>query len=185
MNYSLSQRIDLLKQAIQSLEGQNEAIQEISNLLLRELSKGRRVLTCGNGGSATQAMHFASELSGRYRSSRRPFPAMSLTSDGPTITCIANDFGWNSVFSRQVEAYGRAGDILFVFSTSGLSQNVLSAVIQARKQGVVTIGILGRDGGEIVHNVDHHVVVASSDTAAIQEAHVLLMHYLCESLEEA
>lgn len=145
------------------------------------------ILLCGNGGSAADSQHIAAELVVRLRSSveRRAIGAMALTVDTSILTAGGNDYGFEQVFARQVEAYGRDGDVLIAISTSGNSENVIAAVEQANEDGLHTIGLLGGDGGELKELVDDFVLVPSSVTARIQEAHILIGHIWCEMIEEA
>mgnify|MGYP005810120837 CR=1 FL=1 len=147
------------------------------------IGAGRKVLVCGNGGSAADAQHFAAELVGRFARERRGWPAVALTTDASVLTSVANDYGFDRVFARQVEAHGRAGDVLVALSTSGASPNVIRAVEAARAQGLATIGLTGRDGGELGRTVDVHLNVPSPSTPRIQEAHAVLLHVLAELVE--
>ncbi len=147
------------------------------------LRAGRKVLACGNGGSAADAQHLVAELVGRFAGDRRAWPALALTADTSVLTAVANDYGFERVFARQVEAHGQAGDVLVAISTGGASPNVLRAVEAARGRGMVTIGLTGQDGGELGRAADVHLHVPSSSTARIQEAHATLLHVLCELLE--
>ena len=141
------------------------------------------VYICGNGGSAGDSQHFAAELAGRFEKNRKGYPAIALTTDTSALTSIGNDFGFESVFSRQLEALAHAGDMLIAISTSGNSANVLRAVEVARERDVYTVGLLGGDGGELAHKVDLALIVGSSRTARIQEAHIFILHVLCEIFE--
>lgn len=147
------------------------------------LRAGGKLLICGNGGSASDAQHFASEMMGRFLEHREPYAAIALTADGALLTCVGNDYAFDEVFSRQVRGLGRAGDVLFAISTSGHSANVVGAARQARQVGMGVIGLLGRDGGRLAAECDLALVVPSQSTARIQEAHILLIHTLCESIE--
>ena len=147
------------------------------------LRTGRKVLACGNGGSAADAQHLVAELVGRFAGERRAWPAIALTTDTSVLTAVANDYGFERVFARQVEAHGQAGDVLVAISTSGASPNVLRAVETARARGLITVGLTGRDGGELGRLADVHLHVPSSSTPRIQEAHTTLLHVLCELLE--
>ncbi len=147
------------------------------------LGGGRKVLACGNGGSAADAQHVVAELVGRFARERRAWPALALTTDTSVLTAVANDSGFDRVFARQVEAHGQAGDVLIAISTSGASPNVLRAVEAARARGLVTVGLTGRDGGELGRMSDVHLNVPSSSTPRIQEAHTTLLHVLCELVE--
>ena len=147
------------------------------------LRGGGLLMSCGNGGSMCDAMHFAEEWTGRFRNDRQPLPAVAF-SDPSHLTCIANDFGYDEVFAREVEAYGKSGDVLLAISTSGNSKNVLRAVEAARKKGVVTVGLLGRGGGELKNEVDIAIVVPRADTSdRIQEVHIKVIHIVIETVE--
>ena len=149
------------------------------------VAQGGHVYTCGNGGSAAQALHFSEELIGRYRKNRRPLPGLCLNADPTALTCIANDFGFDSVFARQAEALLRPEDCLVVFSTSGRSANILKALQVAAQCGARRIGFLGGDGGPALEHCEESVVIPGEDTAAIQEAHQTLLHACCEFLENS
>lgn len=142
-----------------------------------------KVLTCGNGGSCADAIHLAEELSVRFAKDRKGLPAIALA-DGAAITCAANDYGWERVFSRQVEALGNPGDILIGFSTSGHSGNVIAALAAARKQGLLTCAFLGKDGGKIRGTCDIELLVPNKLTHRVQEAHLILYHTLCEWIDQ-
>ena len=148
------------------------------------LRAGRKVLICGNGGSAADSQHLAAELVGRFSRERRALPAVALTTDTSVLTAIANDFGFDRVFARQVEAHGQPGDVLIGISTSGGSRDVLAAVEAARERGLVTIGLTGRDGGGLGRAVDVHVNVPSQSTARAQEVHATILHVLCDLVEQ-
>ncbi len=141
-----------------------------------------RVLVCGNGGSACDAMHFAEELTGRFRTDRAPLPAMALL-DPAHITCVANDFGFEEVFSRMVRAHGRSGDVLLVLSTSGNSPNILRAMEEARTQRMQIIALLGRDGGKAHGAGDIEIVIPHQASERIQEIHMLILHTLVDLVE--
>ena len=147
------------------------------------LDAGGKVLAFGNGGSATDAEHVAAELVGRFRKDRTGLSALALTADSAVVTSIGNDYGFDHVFRRQVEALGRPGDVALAITTSGRSANVNLALAAARERGLVTIGLTGRDGGETGAQVDVHVNVPSADTARVQEAHRAVLHVLCELVE--
>jgi D-sedoheptulose 7-phosphate isomerase len=156
---------------------------QAAELLVGVLSTGKRVLLAGNGGSAGDAQHIAAEWVGRYLRERRPFPAIALTVNTSTLTAIGNDYGYDQVFSRQVEAFGQAGDALIAISTSGQSENLIGAMQKARELGIHTIGFTGRDGGRMKALSDVHLCVPSSSTPRIQECHILMGHILCELTE--
>lgn len=161
-----------------------EQVDRISTAVADALLRGRRLYTCGNGGSATDALHLAEELIGRYRGNRRAFPAVCLNSDVGALTCIANDFGFDYVFSRQLSGLGSLDDVLVVFSTSGNSANINLALSTARALGMTTIALLGKDGGQAAAIADYTVIVPSDDTARIQEVHTLILHAFCEEVEQ-
>jgi D-sedoheptulose 7-phosphate isomerase len=144
---------------------------------------GNKLLFCGNGGSAADAQHLAAELVGRLVRNRRALAGLALTTDSSGLTCIANDFGYEEVFARQVEGLGRNGDVLIAISTSGNSPNVIRAVEVARPMGIATVGLLGRNGGELGPMVDFPIIVAAEETARIQEAHIFLGHVMCVLIE--
>jgi D-sedoheptulose 7-phosphate isomerase len=151
--------------------------------MAERLKRGCRILVCGNGGSAADAQHFAAELSGRYVKERRALAGIALTVDSSALTAIGNDYGFDRVFSRQVEALGRPGDLLVGISTSGNSANVIQAVLAARSLGLRTLGLLGRDGGQLKDLVDDALVVPSGVTARIQEIHMMTYHFWCEAID--
>ena len=183
MRKNFIQRLTACRQALVSVEANSANIESAISSIVSCLRDGGRIFACGNGGSAAEAMHFATEFSGRYRSNRKALPAMALTSDGTAITCIGNDFGWDQIFSRQLEACGRSGDVVLVLSTSGNSPNVIAALVTAKSLGMKTIGLLGKGGGAALPLCDIAIVIDSDDTGAIQEAHLVVIHLLCEPLE--
>jgi D-sedoheptulose 7-phosphate isomerase len=161
------------------------AVQQAATLLADSLRGGGKLLFCGNGGSAADSQHLASEFTGRFVNDRRPLPAVALSTDSSQLSCIANDYGFEQVFERPLRALGRPGDVLVAISTSGRSANVLRAVQAAREIGVRPIGLLGRDGGTIAPLCDPAVVVPSASTARIQEAHIFIGHLWCALVEAA
>jgi D-sedoheptulose 7-phosphate isomerase len=155
-----------------------------ADMLTTALRGGRKVLVCGNGGSAADAQHFAAELVGRFTRERRAWPALALTTDTSILTAVGNDYGFDRVFARQVEAHGQPGDVLIGISTSGGSPDVLAAAAAARARGLRTIGLTGRDGGALGRVVDIHLNVPSVSTARTQEVHCTLLHVLCDLVEQ-
>jgi phosphoheptose isomerase len=150
------------------------------------LQAGHKVLVCGNGGSAADAQHFAGEMVGRFKMrGRAALPVLALTTDTTILTCVANDFCYDEVFSRQVEAFAQPGDVLVAISTSGRSPNVLLAGRAARKAGAAVIALVGGDGGPLAQEADIAIVVPSPDTARIQECHITAIHAMCELIEGA
>ncbi len=160
-------------------------IDRMGELAVGALQGGGRVLLCGNGGSAADAQHIAAELVGRFAHARRGLPALALTTDSSALTSIGNDFGFERIFARQVEALARKGDILIGISTSGNSRNVIEAVEVARAMGVTTLGLLGGSGGALKDMVDHPLIVPSTETPRIQECHILIGHIWCAMIDEA
>ena len=159
------------------------AILAAADALVAALHAGRKVLVCGNGGSAADSQHFVAELVGRFTRERRAWPALALTTDTSILTAISNDYGFERVFARQVEAHGQPGDVLIGISTSGGSPDVLAAVETARARGLATIGLTGRDGGALGRAVNIHLNVPSPSTARTQEVHGTLLHVLCDIVE--
>lgn len=151
--------------------------------VLTSLQRGNKLLSCGNGGSAADALHLAEELVGRFKRDRRPLPAVCLNADVTALTCIANDYGYEEVFARGVEALGSKGDILVGFTTSGNSPNIIRAFEVARLQGVITILVSGKDGGALKGSADHEIIVPSESTARIQEIHTVVLHQWLEIID--
>jgi D-sedoheptulose 7-phosphate isomerase len=159
-----------------------DKLSRFSDLVLKTFQNGGTVFTCGNGGSHCDSMHFAEEWTGRYRKDRRPLAALAL-GDASHMSCVGNDYGFEHVFERQVEALGRKGDLLILFSTSGNSKNQILAVEAAKKKGLSTAALLGRDGGKIKSMVDLAVVVPAQTSDRIQEVHIKLVHNVIEVVE--
>lgn len=168
-----------------TLAGQAETIARAARAIVACLKRGGKVLAAGNGGSAAEALHLSEELIGRFQSNRRALPSVALVADPTALTCIANDFGYDAVFSRQVEGLGARGDVLVLFSTSGRAPNLAQALERARGRGMTTICLLGRDGGPLAGKGDIDVIVPGSDTARIQEAHQVIVHIVLEFVERA
>ncbi len=168
---------------LQALAAQQAAFDKIAAAVVGTLRSGGKLLTCGNGGSAADAMHLAEELVGRYNRNRRSLPAVCLNADATALTCIANDFGYDEVFARQIESLGAPDDLLICFSTSGNSPNILRALAAAKKRSVKSVALLGKDGGKAKGKADLELIVPSRDTARIQEAHTLLLHALLEAVD--
>lgn len=160
------------------------AIEEAGNLMLSALKKEHKIISCGNGGSMCDAMHFAEELSGRFREDRKPYAAVSI-SDASHISCVANDYGYEHVFSRYVQGLGNKGDVLLAISTSGNSQNVIHAIHAAKEKGMKVIGLTGKDGGKIAKLVDVEIRAPHSSYAdRAQEIHIKVIHSLIQYIEE-
>jgi D-sedoheptulose 7-phosphate isomerase len=148
------------------------------------LSAGGTIFWCGNGGSAADCQHLAAELVGRFKNNRRPLKSISLTTDSSVLTCIANDYSYSDIFSRQIEGLGQKNDLLFAVSTSGNSENIQLALSAAKKIGMISIALLGKGGGASVEMADIILVVPSDSTARIQETHILIGHILCDLIEK-
>lgn len=159
-------------------------VSDVSDAIVECIVRGKKLLICGNGGSATDASHFAGEVVGRFKLERKAWPAIALSSDIATLTSVANDYGYNEVFARQVEGFAQEGDIFFGISTSGNSENVYKGFLKAKERGIKTIALVGKDGGKIAKVADYAVVIPSEVTARIQEAHILVIHILCEIVEK-
>jgi D-sedoheptulose 7-phosphate isomerase len=159
-------------------------IAQVAQVIGRAVRDGYKVLLFGNGGSSTDASHIAAEFVGRYHRDRAPLPALALATDMAAVTCIANDYGYEEIFARQVLAHGRKGDIAIGISTSGNSPNVLKGVAAAREAGLITIAWTGGTGGKLAPLVDYAFIVPSTVTARIQESHATLGHVLCELIED-
>jgi D-sedoheptulose 7-phosphate isomerase len=151
--------------------------------MVAALRGGGKILVCGNGGSASDAQHFAAELVGRFERERRAIASVALTTDTSILTAIANDYAYTRVFARQIEAIGRAGDLLLAISTSGGSASILEALATAKAGGITTVALTGRDGGQAGALADIHINVPSPSTARVQEVHRTLLHAMCELIE--
>lgn len=186
---------DLIKQRIQeSIDVKNEflsndeLLQTLETLyqeIVRSIRGGHKLVLCGNGGSASDALHFAGEIVGRFMRERSAWPAVVLNADVATMTAIGNDYGYNDVFARQAQGHCRAGDVFIGISTSGNSENVLRAACMAKSKGCKTAAFLGKDGGKIGKIVDYPLNVPCNITARVQESHILLIHIICELVEKA
>lgn len=169
--------------AVSSLHTILPAIRQAVKLLVETLEKGGKILSAGNGGSAAEAMHLAEELSGRYKHNRRALPGLAICADGTALTCIGNDYGFDKIFSRQIEAFGTPGDLLVLFSTSGNSANLREAILQARTQGMKIISLLGHGGGAIHGMADIELTIPETASAHVQEAHQVILHMLLEQVD--
>lgn len=159
-------------------------IATLVGILVAALKDGKKLLVMGNGGSAADAQHFAAEIVGRFKMERRGLPAVALTTDTSILTAIGNDYGFDAIFRRQVEALADEGDVVVGLSTSGSSRNVFNALALANDRGCITVGLLGRDGGTIRELVDLDLTVPSSDTPRIQEGHITVIHIVCDLVEK-
>jgi D-sedoheptulose 7-phosphate isomerase len=167
---------------LRKYDQQEHIIDRLSRAMATRLNDGGRILTCGNGGSMCDAMHMAEELSGRFRADRIALAAQAI-SDPAHLTCVANDFGYDRVFARGIEAWGRAGDVAVLFSTSGNSPNLVRAAEAARNREMIVIGLLGRTGGALRQSCHEAIVVPAQDSGRIQEVHIKIVHLLIEGIE--
>lgn len=169
----------------QALTSIRPAIDRAGDLMLATLRRGGKLLICGNGGSAAEAAHFATELVGRYAKTRRSLPAIALSSDGSLLSCIGNDFGYDEVFARQVAGLARPGDLVVVLTSSGNSPNILAALREAARLGLESVAFLGRGGGKAAGLATCDLIMPGQSGAAAQEAHLFLIHHFCERIDEA
>lgn len=177
---SLTQHLDVFHSV---LDSHTAVVEECAELIIETFARGNKVLVCGNGGSAADAQHIAAEFSGRYETERRGLPAIALTTDTSALTAISNDYGFERVFARQVEALARSGDCLIAISTSGDSPNVTAAVMTARSLGCKIVGFTGAKGKKLASLCDVCIMVPSERTARVQEAHITLAHVICEIID--
>ena len=185
MKQTIKREFQTHLETIQAVIGSMEAdLEKASALAVEVLKRGNKVLLCGNGGSAADAQHIAAELTGRYKTERRGLPGIALTTDTSALTAISNDYGYDRVFDRQVEALANEGDLLIGISTSGNSDNIISALTLAKELGCATVGFSGRDGGAMNELCDVNLVIPSHDTPRIQEMHILLGHTICQIIDD-
>ncbi len=183
MNPIISRQYDELVQAVADARSGLAQVERIAELIADALQAGGKVLTAGNGGSAADALHLSEELVGRYRDNRRALPAIALVSDATALTCIGNDYGFDQIFARQIEALGQPGDVLVLFTSSGNSANLIVALEAARKKGLKTIALLGRGGGKLQGQADAEWIVPSPSGARVQELHGWTLHVILEVVE--
>ena len=157
--------------------------EKAAKLVINAFNSGKKILLVGNGGSASQAIHIAAEFTGRYKIERKGMPAIALTADLAAITAIGNDYGFEAIFERQIEALGNEGDVLIAISTSGNSANIIKAVEKAKKMKINVIGLLGKDGGKMKNTSNVEIIVPSDNTPRIQEAHIMILHIICELVD--
>ncbi len=160
-------------------------IAAITRAIIDALQNGHRILTCGNGGSAAESLHFAEELVGRFRAERRPLPAISLVADSTALTCIGNDYGFDEIFARQVDGLGTAGDVLICLSTSGKSPNLIKALQRAKDKKLTTVGLLGRPGSPAEARCDWVFTPVTDSSALVQELHLAVIHLVLEAVDAA
>ena len=185
-NILLSTKITTLSSSLSTLVSEHgDTFSQCAKVIGDSLKNENTIFWCGNGGSAAESSHLAVELIGRFKNNRRSLPSLSLNADTTAITCIANDFGYDEIFARQLEGLGKKGDVLVVLSTSGKSGNILKVLQKAKGMGIISIALLGKGGGQAVVLSDYAIVIESEETARIQEMHLLLGHTLCEYAEIA
>lgn len=185
VSLSFHQQLAEHRQLFDTLDALAPQVQQVADRLADCLRRGGKLMFCGNGGSAADSQHLASEFTGRFVRDRRPLAALALTTDSSALTCIGNDYGFEQVFERPLRGLGRPGDVLVGISTSGRSANVLRAVAAAREMDITSVGLLGRDGGPLKAMCDLSVVVPGTSTARIQEAHIFIGHCWCSLVEQA
>lgn len=176
---------DHMESAQKTADTLQNDFQKILDACIRSIQSGNKIMFFGNGGSAADAQHLATELTVRFINNRNPIAAIALTTDTSTLTAAGNDFGFDHIFSRQIDALGNVGDVAIALSTSGKSPNIINALKTAKSKNISTIGISGRDGGEMPTICDNMLIVPSNSTARIQEMHILLGHILCGGLEKS
>ena len=179
----LNRTINDSVRTLKSLKDVEPQLSRAADLIDQCLRAGNKLLVCGNGGSAADASHFATELVVRFANDRRPLPAICLASDSGILTAAANDYGFDEIFARQVAAFAQPGDVLICLTTSGKSKNLIRALEEAKARKLKTIAFLGRDGGSTIGIADLDLLVKSGSTARVQEAHQLLLHVLCEIID--
>jgi len=172
------------KQSILENEPLLDLLVEVAQKCVEVYKNGKKILIAGNGGSAADAQHFAAELVGRYGFDRPSLPSLALTTDTSALTAIGNDYGYDYVFSRQLEGLGVEGDLFIGISTSGNSQNVLNAFESAKARGITTVALVGRDGGKMGQMADYAIIIPSDKTPRIQESHLLVEHIICDIIEK-
>jgi D-sedoheptulose 7-phosphate isomerase len=176
-----SEHSDVIKKTHEQI---SKNIEISADMIANSLKSSGTIFWCGNGGSAADSQNIAAEFVGRFKKDRRPLRSISLTTDTSVLTCVANDYSYEEIFSRQLNALGRDGDVLVAITTSGQSENIKQALIQARNMGIKTIGLLGKNGGKCKDYSDISLIVPSDTTARIQEVHILIEHLLCELVEQ-
>jgi D-sedoheptulose 7-phosphate isomerase len=183
--WALAAAIEAHRGAVDAIEGLGPDLGRAATLVADAFAAGGTLLVCGNGGSAADAQHIAAEFVGRFLKERTPYSAIALHTNSSAVTAIGNDYGFDSVFSRQVLAHGRSGDVLLAISTSGTSPNVVAAIAAARERGMSVVGLSGGSGGSMAASCDVCLTVPVSSTPRVQEAHILLAHTLCGLVEDA
>lgn len=183
MKQRISESIEVKKGLLEN-EALLNTLEGLSGEIIKAIKSGHKLVLCGNGGSASDALHFAGEIVGRFVRERSAWPAVVLNADVATMTAIGNDYGYDDVFARQAQGHCQEGDVFIGISTSGNSENVLRAINRAKSKGCKTAALLGKDGGKIGKMVDYPLIVPCNTTARVQEAHILLIHIMCELSEK-
>jgi D-sedoheptulose 7-phosphate isomerase len=183
MKNIINQHLKEHQAVLSTIESLTPQIEKVASLMIKALQNGNTIFWCGNGGSASDAQHLAGELVGRYVGDRKALKSISLNADSAVMTCIVNDYGYEHIFSRQVEGLGSKGDVLVGITTSGNSENVLNALAVANQKNMTTIGLLGKGGGKASSLVNEAIVIDSNSTARIQEMHITIGHILCDLIE--
>ena len=181
INNEFQAHLETINNVINTMENK---LVEASTLVVNTLKAGNKILLCGNGGSAADAQHISAELTGRYKSDRRGLPAIAITTDTSALTSISNDYGYDRVFDRQIEALANKGDLIIGISTSGNSRNIINALKVGKELGCNTLGFTGKGGGEMNQICDINVIVPSDDTPRIQEMHILFGHIICQVVDD-
>jgi D-sedoheptulose 7-phosphate isomerase len=179
----INQHLQEHQAVLSTIESLTPQIEKVASLMIKALKNDQTIFWCGNGGSASDAQHLAGELVGRFVGDRKALKSMSLNADSAVMTCIVNDYGYEHIFSRQVEGLGSKGDVLIGITTSGNSENVLNALAVANQKNMTTIGLLGKGGGKALSLVNQGIVIDSNTTARIQEMHITIGHILCDLIE--
>jgi len=182
---TFEQSLEETTRTLKALADIRPAIDQASKLILETLKSGGKLLVAGNGGSAAEAAHLATELTGRYAKNRKALPALALSADGSLLTCIGNDYGFDQVFSRQIEGLAKPGDLVVVLTSSGNSANIIAALKTAKNQGIKSLAFLGRGGGKAKGLATCELIIPGQSGAAAQEAHLFLIHHFCELIDQA
>jgi D-sedoheptulose 7-phosphate isomerase len=182
---ALVERAEALSAVLSLVADNSDRVERAATIIVEALATGHLVLVCGNGGSAAEAQHLAGELVGRFRREREPWPVMALTADMAVLTAVANDYGYDTVFERQVAAFGRRGDVLVGISTSGESANVVNAACLARDRGMSVIALTGHEPNRLGRDADVAITVPAAETALVQEVHTVLVHLICDMVESS
>ena len=183
INTNLEEHLKNHIELFESLTSILPSVEKIANIIIDTLENGNKILIAGNGGSAADSQHFAAELTGRFKVERKSLAAIALTTDTSAITAIGNDYSFDNIFDRQIEGIGNKRDLFFGISTSGNSKNILNALIKSKEIGCNTVSLLGKDGGKAKEIGNHNVIVPHSSTDRIQEAHIFIIHLICELVD--